>query len=215
MSETTSRKNFWLAWLLGISLLINLSLVGGFIYHRHFMPPPPEASERAQRVLQLSDAQRETLQKLQGEIRNEARESGEVMRARHAELVELMRHEPLDLPALEVHLRATSEPQVAMQRQVILRLLAFRDTLTADQKKVFNEKMQHPGFMLHLAGFPGPMWRSHNCHRGPDGRHQEEGRAEENSEGKDQSQREPREEEEFGHEVSGAAQSQPVDAAPR
>jgi uncharacterized membrane protein len=195
MSETMTQKNFWLVWLLGISLLINLSLVGGFIYHRHFMPPPPEPSERAQRVLQLSDTQREALQKLQGDIRNEARESGEVMRARHAELVQLMRSEPLDLQALEVHLRATTEPQVAMQRKVILRLLAFRDTLNPDQKKIFNEKMQRPGFMLHLAGFPGPMWRAHDCRRGA-----EAGR------GKEQGQREPREEEEFGPDQPRAAQ---------
>jgi uncharacterized membrane protein len=164
-----SRKNFWLAWLLGISLLVNISLVGGFIYHRHFMPPPPEPSEQAQRTLQLTNAQRETLQKLQGEIRNESRESMQVMRERHVELVQLMRRDQLDLPALEVHLRATTEPQVAMQRDVILRLLTFRDTLNPDQKKIFNEKMQRPGFMLHLAGFPGPMWRPHGCHnrRGP------------------------------------------------
>ena len=166
MTQTNSRKLRWLPWVLGLSVLINTGFVAGFIYHRHIMLPAPERLAAVQQNLQLSDAQREGLMKVQRDLREEARENMALTRTHHQELVALLRKDQIDLPALEKHLRATTEPQVGMQRDVILRLLAFRDTLNPAQKEIFNEKMERPGFLLHLAGFPGPLWHSHHCHPG-------------------------------------------------
>lgn len=158
-------KKRWLPWLFGLSLLMNCGFLGGFVYHRYSMLPPPERLEHAQNTLQLNAQQRAALAGIQGDIRSEARENFRLTRERHHELVLLLRNDSMDLPALERHLRATTEPQVAMQRDVILRMLTFRDTLTPEQKIVFNEKMERPGFLLRLAGFAGPMWRGQGCHR--------------------------------------------------
>lgn len=164
-NRISSGKLRWLPWLFGFSLLINLGFLGGFVYHRYLMPPPPEHLEQAQQTLQLNAEQRAALVKIQRDIRNQARENFRVTRERHRELVQLLRNDTMDLPALERHLRATTEPQVAMQRDVILRMLTFRNALTPGQKAIFNEKMERPGFLLRLAGFAGPMWRGHGCHR--------------------------------------------------
>lgn len=163
------KLNKWLPWLLGISVLFNIGLLGGFIYHRHFMLPSPEQLEKAQSGLQLSHNQREQLIAIQRGIRDDARASMRDTHQHYQDLVNILRSDQRDLPALEQSLRAVSEPQVTLQRNVILRLLDFRDSLTPPQKVLFNDKMQHPGFLLRLAGFPGPMWRGHGCHR--DGRH--------------------------------------------
>jgi Spy/CpxP family protein refolding chaperone len=164
-----ARKFNWLAWLLGLSLLINAGLVAGYVYHRYLMLPPPERWQSAQKTLQLTDAQRDDLHRLQRDLREGARRNMVSMRSHHHELVELLRRDEVDLATLESHLRATTEPQVGMQRDVILRMLAFRNTLNPEQKRIFNEKIERPGFLLHLAGFPGPMWRSHHCQK-KDGR---------------------------------------------
>ncbi len=160
-----SGKLRWLPWLFGLSLLVNLGFFGGFLYHRYMMPPPPERLKHAELTLQLSAEQRAMLARIQDDIRNEARENFRMTRERHRELVVLLRKDEMDLPALERHLRATTEPQVAMQRDVILRMLAFRNALNPEQKVIFNEKMERPGFLLRLAGFSEPMWRGHGCHR--------------------------------------------------
>jgi len=165
MSDKPARKLTWQSWLLGLSLLINFGLLGGYVYHRYIMLPPPERWQGAQKNLHLSEAQRTELMELQRDLRKQAAKNMAVMREHHDEFVELLRQDQIDLGALEMHLRATTEPQVGMQRDVILRMLKFRDHLTADQKKIFNEKMERPGFLLRLAGFPGPMWRSHHCRR--------------------------------------------------
>lgn len=167
MSEQHSSRSFrWLPWLLGLSLLINCGFLGGFVYHRYLMPPPKDRLDRAQAALSLTSEQTAALARIQETIRDEARDNLRLMRDRHQELVGLLRQEPVNIPALELHLRATTEPQVAMQREVILRMLAFRDTLNASQKAVFNEKIERPGFLVRLAGFPNAMWRSPNCRKG-------------------------------------------------
>lgn len=166
MNSTFSRKSFWLGLLLGFSLLVNLGFVAGFIYHRHYMMPPAEHYQKVQQQLQLTLPQKTALLNLQQQIREEMRDNVQSTREHHRELVEELRREPLDLPALEKNLRATTEPQIAMQREVILRLLAFRDTLNPEQKNIFNEKLERPGFLLHLAGFPGPLWRQSHCREG-------------------------------------------------
>jgi uncharacterized membrane protein len=169
MSDRNSPRSFrWLPWLFGVSLLINCGFLGGFVYHRYVMSPPKDRLDRAQHSLALNDAQVAELGKIQDTIRDDARENFRVTRERHKDMVLLLRQEPVNMPALEMHLRATTEPQVAMQRDIILRLLAFRDTLSAEQKAAFNEKIERPGFMLRLAGFPGPMWRPHDCRKGGD-----------------------------------------------
>jgi uncharacterized membrane protein len=163
MSDRNSSRSFrWLPWLFGLSLLINGGFLGGFVYHRYLMPPPQDRLDQAQRILSLSDEQRAALATIQRALRDEARDNFHLTRERHQELVVLLRQEPMNMQALELHLRATTEPQVAMQRDVILRLLAFRDTLNPAQKALFNEKIEHPGFMLRLAGFPKSMWRPHD-----------------------------------------------------
>lgn len=154
-----SGKSRWVPWLFGFSLLINLGFIGGFLYHRYMMPPPPDRLEHAERMLQLNSEQRAMLAKIQGDIRGEARDNFRMTRERHHELVLLLRNDKMDMPALERHLRATTEPQVAMQRDVILRMLKFRDALNPEQKVIFNEKIERPGFLLRLAGFAGPMSR--------------------------------------------------------
>lgn len=163
------KANKWLPWLLGISVLVNAGLLGGFFYHRHFMLPSPEQLEHAQSSLQLSHDQREALIAIQRGIRDDARASMRETHQHYQDMVDLLRRDQRDLPALEQSLRAVSEPQVTLQRNVILRLLDFRDSLTPPQKVVFNEKMQHQGFLLRLAGFPGPMWRTQEG-RGQEGR---------------------------------------------
>jgi Spy/CpxP family protein refolding chaperone len=167
VTKASAPKFSWQAWLLGLSLLVNAGVVASYLYHRYVMLPPPERWQSAQKSLDLTEAQRADLHQLQRDLRETARRNMIAMREHHRELVELLRHDEVDLAALESHLRATTEPQVGMQRDVILRTLAFRDTLTPEQKRTFNQKIERPGFLLHLAGFPGPMWRSHHCRDKP------------------------------------------------
>lgn len=166
MSEQPSSRSFrWLPWLFGVSLLINCGFLGGFVYHRYLMPPPKDRLEQVQHMLSLTPEQTAALGSIQSAIRDEARDNFRLTRERHQELVVLLRQEPVNIPALELHLRATTEPQITMQREVMLRLLAFRDTLNADQKAVFNEKIERPGFLLRLAGFSNAMWRPQKCRK--------------------------------------------------
>jgi uncharacterized membrane protein len=168
-SSVPTSKSRWLAWLLGLSLLVNAGFLAGFIYHRYWVAPSVERTELVQQVLQLDPDQRAVLVEIQGEVRSEARAGFRAARQHHKELVQLMRQDRMDMPALERYLRATTEPQIAMQRDLILRLLKFRDALTPEQREIFDQKIERPGFMMRVAGMPGPMWRAHGCRRPPAG----------------------------------------------
>jgi Spy/CpxP family protein refolding chaperone len=141
----------WLILGFVLSLTLNLMLLGGYAYKRMVTIPHARAAWGAE-ALHLGDTQRADLQHLTRWAREELGRAVPVLRSDAAILEKIVAEGRADDAQIEAALRRIGEHRVAMQRDAMQRVIAFRDTLNAEQRKIFARLASEPAFVARLLG---------------------------------------------------------------
>ncbi len=142
------RRN--LAWILfGLSLVLNIFFIGGFVYAKHYGPPwAPGHAPWQQRVdakwaeeLRLDDAQQRTFREAFRAMRQRnADRVRELMQVRETLAAELRKEQP-DFAAIDPLLERSAALRVDMQRDGIRAAEQIAATLRPEQRAKFREVM--------------------------------------------------------------------------
>ncbi|TWT05628.1 Spy/CpxP family protein refolding chaperone [Reyranella sp. CPCC 100927] len=142
------RRN--LAWILfGLSLVLNVFFIGGFVYAKHYGPPwAPGHAPWQQRVdakwaeeLRLDDAQQRTFREAFRAMRQRnADRVRELMQVREKLAAELRKEQP-DFAAIDPLLERSAALRVDMQRDGIRAAEQIAATLRPEQRAKFREVM--------------------------------------------------------------------------
>lgn len=134
-----------LPWILfAVSLILNVFVVGGFLYTRHVAdrPPPGGPVWMAARSLELDDAQKEAFRQLRAEGRRNFEEMRETMRPLRERLTgELAKPAP-DFATVDRLIDEISVAETIKQKAMARTVQRFVDTLRPEQRAQFHRAVQ-------------------------------------------------------------------------
>lgn len=155
------RRN--LAWILfGLSLVLNIFFVGGFIYAKHFGPPwgghPPWQAQRADarliEDLNLDPGQLRTVRQAFRDMRQRnADRVREIMQTRQRLVAEL-RKDKLDMGAIDPLIERVAVLRSDIQKDGLRTADQISATLRPEQRERFREML-----IARTAGLTGPPRR--------------------------------------------------------
>jgi uncharacterized membrane protein len=159
------RRN--LAWILfGLSLVLNVFFVGGFVYARYFGPPwgahaGPWQSQRIDarwtEDLDLDATQQRTMRDAFRAMRQRnADRVRELMQLRR-QLVSELRKDRLDPAAVDPLLDRTAQLRAEIQKDGLRTADQFAATLRPEQRDRFREKVIARAMAFHAPGSRGGM----------------------------------------------------------
>ncbi|MCI0459257.1 MAG: periplasmic heavy metal sensor [Gemmataceae bacterium] len=144
-------KKTILSVLLAASVLLNLTAVGGFAYQRHYAALRIDLATVAG-DLGLNEDERAKLVALRRAVRADIRTGVSAMTPASRELNRLLAERPADDPEIKAALVRIADERMQMQKQLVVHVTAFRDTLSAQARSRFANLARRPGFVFVLLG---------------------------------------------------------------
>ncbi len=141
----------WMNVLLIASLSLNLMLIGGFLYQRLVIQPRLQ-TEWAAKALKLDDRQRSELQQLIAWRKTRLRQALDEMHLETTTIKHALRDARSDDPVLKMAMQRLNGKRQELQMETLEKVFSFRDNLSSDQRQLFNQMSERPGFVLNLIG---------------------------------------------------------------
>jgi Spy/CpxP family protein refolding chaperone len=160
------RKN-WLLYLVIFSLALNLGTIGTFVYLHYqgqadktVVAVPPVPTGPLWHKINLDKSQRQTIKSLFPGHRRKVREIRLQMAEKRRQLFDLLQNDNTPMSAIQAKVQEINALQGSLEQEMVRFMLAFKQTLTPQQRAVFLNRVQS-----RLCGSEG-------CRMGPGfGRH--------------------------------------------
>jgi Spy/CpxP family protein refolding chaperone len=137
-----------LTWLLIFSVIINISTLATFGYHRWFEPKRPRfergrspQKEFFRKELGLTDEQWNKVQALKSEFWQQIKPLKTQLDEEHRHLFQIQNQDTVNIEEVYRSIDKISEIQKQMQRMTVENILAHQSILTPEQRKKFFSMM--------------------------------------------------------------------------
>jgi Spy/CpxP family protein refolding chaperone len=143
------RKN-WLLYLVIFSLALNLGTIGTFAYLQHYQGQADKTVVAASPVptgplwhrINLDKSQRRTIRSLFPEHRRKFQEVRLQMAEKRQQLFDLLQNENTPMRAIQAKVWEINALQGSLEQEMVRFMLAFKKTLTPQQRAVFLNRVQ-------------------------------------------------------------------------
>jgi Spy/CpxP family protein refolding chaperone len=142
------RRN-WLLYLVIFSLALNLGTIGTFAYLHYQTQPdksvvaaPPVPTGPLWHKINLDKSQRQTIQSLFPEHRRKVQEIRLQMAEKRQQLFDLIQNDNAPTSAIQAKVREINALQGSLEQEMVRFMLAFKKTLTPQQRAVFLNRVQ-------------------------------------------------------------------------